>query len=167
MPERHAVQYQITPAAYSDAVRLHRAGLIARYRIAAAAAAVLGIGIGFAFDMTVGLALTGGALALLLTTWMEFLDRWIYRDLGHGVMGALCKIEADDHGLHYEHPLGSGVVRWSALTAMRFNERSIVFVRDRVLAAYVPTGAFASPVDREAFIAFAQARLPSGPGDSA
>jgi hypothetical protein len=39
------------------------------------------------------------------------------------------------------------------------NDKSITFGRDRVLAAWLPTSAFATPADRDAFVAFARAHV--------
>ncbi len=157
--ETYTVTYEITPTAVSDAIRLHQTTLLARYRGVMVLIAVAGIALAVAVDPTLGFTLTLFGILLLAMTWMSFIDRWLNRNRGRGVIGGTCKIELDDQGIHYEHPLGSGVVAWSALTHIRANDKSIVFGRDRVMAAYIPTSAFASPAERDSFLAFARARV--------
>lgn len=58
------------------------------------------------------------------------------------------------HGSHRHVP-------WSALTAVRSNARTVIFVRDRVLLGYLPASAFASPADQADIVRFARERIAS------
>lgn len=163
MTETYAVQWEITPGVISDAARLHQATFLARYRALMAGLAIVGLVLSVTVDWALGFTLALTAIILLAMTWAEFLDHWLYRIRGRGVLGGTSRVELGDDGIHYVHPLGSGVMAWSPLTDVRANGQSIVFSRDRVMAAYVPTSAFASPAERDAFLAFARSHVkPAG-----
>jgi hypothetical protein len=165
MTTSHTVTYEITPAAIHDAIRLHTASFVARFRVVMLTAVLVGVFVTFAINRTLGLFIVFSATLFLISTWVPFLDRTIIRNRGRGVMGEKSTYVLDDLGIHYQHPLGSGDMPWSAVTDVRINDKSITFGRDRVLAAYIPTSAFATPGDRDAFVAFARAHV-GGPEGS-
>ena len=121
--------------------------------------------VAIAVNVTLGLFLVFSAILFLISTLVPFLDRMLLRNRGRGVMGEKCTYLIDDLGVHYQHPLGSGDMPWSAVTDVRVNDKSITFGRDRVLAAYIPTGAFGTQSERDAFVAFARAHV-GGPEGS-
>ncbi len=45
----------------------------------------------------------------------------------------------DDEGLRFESPLGTSLVPWSSITAVRSNKETVAFFRDRVLMGYIPS----------------------------
>lgn len=94
-------------------------------------------------------------------TWMGFVDRWLNARRGKGVISHTCRVRLDEEGVHIDNPVASSLVGWSALTQVLDGPDSIVFRRNSVLAAYVPTAAFAAAGERDAFLAFARARVPS------
>jgi hypothetical protein len=160
--ESYTVKYEITPAAILDAVRLHQASFLARARALLAAIAVVGAVIALVGDPRIGLSVAIFGILMLGLTWVQVLDRWLVANRGRGVIGGTCEYVVDDRGLHYQHPLGSGDLPWSALTQIRADDKSIVFGRDRVLAAYIPMIAFSSPAERDAVLAFARERVGGG-----
>ena len=127
------------------------------------AVVIIGVAVTATLSDIVGIWAAVTGVVLLAMTWMPFLDRWVNERRGRGVIGRGCSLVADDQGLHYEHPLGSGVIAWPALTHVTANDKSMVFGRDRVLAAYVPVTAFASTSDRDEFLAFARAHVTETP----
>lgn len=163
MAERYLLKYQLTPSAYQDAIRLHQATALARLRVMMILGVVIGLVLVFTVDRTVGLVVTLVNILLLASTWIQFVDRWLIARTARGVFGATCEFVVDDRGIHYEHPLGNGHLPWSALTLVRANDKSIVFRRDRVMAAYIPTIAFASQAERESFLVFARSRVGGSP----
>jgi hypothetical protein len=162
VPESYTVKYEITPAALLDAVRLHQTTFLARARAALAVIVLAGLAITVVGDPKLGLSVAIFGLLMLGLTWVQFLDRWLIGNRGRGMIGETSEYVIDDGGIHYTHTLGSGDLPWSALTTIRANERSIVFGRDRVLAAYIPTSSFSSSAERDAFIAFARAHVSAG-----
>lgn len=159
MTETFTLRFAITPTAMTDAARLHQATFMLRYRIVAAVVMVVGVVVALAVDESVGLWLATFGFLLLATTWLQVLDRLLYRNRGRGVMGAIVEYVVDDGGILTTGPLGTRTLDWSALTDVRANSRTVIFGRDRVLAGYVPTSAFASAAERDAFVAFARARV--------
>jgi hypothetical protein len=157
-----AVEYVITPAAVTDAIRLHQRRLLGRYRMAMLGVSIVGIAIAVASDVSFGISVAVFGFVLLAMTWMGFVDRWLAQARARRLIGGTCRYVLDEVGIHYEHPLGSGTLAWSAITTMSANDKSIVFARDRVMAAYIPTNAFASTADRDALLAFARQRLAAG-----
>jgi hypothetical protein len=157
--ESYNLRYVITPSALQDAAQLYSSALVGRIRGVLALMAVVGVLIALAGDLQIGLSVGIFGMLMLGLTWIRFMDRWLYANRGRGVMGETCEYVVDDRGIHYQHPLGSGDLPWSALTDVQSNEKSILFKRDRVLAAYVPTIAFSSQAEREAFLEFARAHV--------
>lgn len=167
MPESFRLEYTIEPSTLIDATRLQQSEFLARYRVITAAVGLGGVLVAVLYDPVNGLAIVAGAVALLVLTWTHAADRWLARYRGRSIIGSQTVYVVDDVGIHYEHPLGSGLLPWSALTTVRANDQTVVLSRDRVLAAYVPTSSFASAAEREAFIAFARAHIDAGPGAAA
>ena len=159
MAETYTVRYEITPAAMTAAIRLHQAMFLARYRIVMVAIAIAGVVVAFAVDSSLGLTIAIVGVLLLAMTWMQFADRWLFGNRARGVVGGTCEYLVDDRGIHYQNPLGSGTLAWSALTKVSANDETIVLGRDRVMAAYIPTTAFASHAERESFLTFARAHV--------
>lgn len=159
MAEQFRITYRITPSAMVDAGRLYQSSLLARYRALMIVVIVVGMALGLAVNWTTGLPVAAVGVVLLGMTWMQFLDRWLLRSRGRGLVGGTTEFVVDEQGIHYTNPLSTGTLAWSALTQVRANERSIVFGRDRVIAAYIPTSAFASPSERGSFLAFVRARV--------
>ena len=159
MTERYTVTYEITPTAILDAVRLHQATLLGRARALLGVIVLAGLLITVVGDLKVGLSVAIFGVLMLGLTWVQFFDRLLIANRGRGVIGENSEFVIDDEGIHYRHTLGLGDLPWSALTNVRADERSIVFGRDRVLAAYIPTSAFSSPAERDNFLVFAQAHV--------
>ena len=158
-----SVTYEITPSALHDAMRLHMARFTARFRVVMLIVVLVGILVALFINRTLGFFLVFSGVLFLISTLVPVLDRLILRNRGRGVMGETCTYVIDDLGVHYRHPLGSGDMPWSAITDVRMNDKSITFGRDRVLAAWLPTSAFATPADRDAFVAFARAHVGGSP----
>ena len=159
MSEVYNFRYEITSSVMTDALRLYSATLLFRYRVVSVLFTVVGVVLALTVDFGMGVPVALVGLVFLATTWMEFADRWFFGRRSRGVVGGVCEYLVDDAGIHYRNPLGSGVYDWSALTAFRSNDKTVVFGRDRVMTAYVPTTAFTSPTERTSFLAFAKVRV--------
>jgi hypothetical protein len=160
--ERYTVRFRVTPDLMLRAMRLHQTIFMQRFRAVLAVAAIVGVAIAIGINVQLGVTIAVFAGLILATTWVQFVDRWLLGNRGRGYVGEMLTYDADDRGLHYDGPLGSGTLAWSGLTAVRADDQTIAFGRDRVLAAYIPTSAFASPVECEAFLEFARARIGKG-----
>jgi hypothetical protein len=157
--ERYTVTFRVTPELMLRALRLHQAVFFQRLRAVLSVVAILGVAIAVGVNVQVGVTIAVIAGLILATTWVQFFDRWLLSKSGRGYVGEMLTYDADDRGLHYDGPLGSGTLAWSALTAVRADDQTIAFGRDRVLAAYIPVSAFASAAEHDAFLAFASAHI--------
>jgi hypothetical protein len=99
------------------------------------------------------------SLLLLATARLPPLERWMLRLQMRSVIGGESELVISEDGLHYRNPVASGDIGWSALTVVRENEKTVVFMRDRLLASYAPSSAFASPAQRTGAVAFARAKI--------
>ena len=161
MTETYAVRFEITPATLTEATRLLQATFLSRFRLLMAVFVVVGGVIALSGDPSLGVTIAGFAVLMLATTWMQFLDRWLFKTRARGFVGGIAEYVVDDVGAHYKNPLSSGTIPWSSLTKVMSNEKMIVFARDRVAVAYFPTTAFASAAERDAFLTFARAHVPT------
>jgi hypothetical protein len=156
------VRFTITPDVVLDARRAWLPGLYAGYRIVMGVVVLIGLVLGtIGGDWSVGLPVVLFGLLMLLWTWFRGFDRWLMRTQSRGIIGGTMAYALDDAGIHYSNPMSGGLIRWSGLTRVRATDKVIALGRDRVLVAYVPTSAFRSAADREAFLAFARAHVGS------
>jgi len=161
VPEAYRLRYTITADGILDASRLNLTEFWRRARAAMLVIGLIGLALAIAVDLTIGLTLLFFAMLMLALTWYHGIDSWLLRRTGRGYIGEMTEYLVNDDGIRYAGPLGSGLLPWSRITSVRVDDKSIAFGRDRILAAWVPTGAFESPTERDAFIAFARARVPA------
>jgi hypothetical protein len=64
-----------------------------------------------------------------------------------------------ESGVEFDSRLSTGEIPWSAITEIRRDDRSIVFVYHGQFRGYIPSDAFASAADRERALSFASARI--------
>jgi len=163
VPDSFRLEYKIAASSAVDAGRLQRSTPFNRYRLVDTLIAATGVAVAAFVDPSTGLAIAAFGLVLLGLTRWQYPDRWLYARRARSLIGGTIVYVVDDAGIHYETPLGSGLVQWSALTAVRANDKTIVFSRDRVIAAYVPASAFLSRAERDGFLAYAGEHIPSAP----
>jgi hypothetical protein len=84
----------------------------------------------------------------------RYFDRWRVRRGARRIVGTRASFEIGDEGLLAETATITGRVPWSSVTALRANERILVFMRDRLPVAWIPTRAFASEADLSATTQF-------------
>ncbi len=114
-----------------------------------------------------GLGLAFAAAAVLLLIRTRVLTRWLTERQARSVLGLRQQIVITETGLQYESPLAKGEIPWAALTEVRENERTVAFVRDRMVVSYIPTSAFTSPAVREQIVRYARARIAASQPDRA
>jgi hypothetical protein len=164
MSDRFVIEYTITPDAMLDASRLYRATYLRIVLAIAAVLALVGVALTIAGAFGIGVWLAIFGVLTLLLARLPFVDRWILRMSARGLIGERMTYNVDEDGIHYDGPTSTGLMPWSSFTSVRADDKSIAFARDRVVPAYVPSSAFASPAERTAFLAFARSHIGHVPG---
>ncbi len=131
-------------------------------------------GAGLAIGAVVSLVnLFGGLFILffsalmLVTQRVDVLDRLLGRRRARTVLDQPIELEISDDGLLWQGPQGTSHVPWSSMTEVRSNERTVVFVRDRLLLAYAPAASFASAAEQAEVIAFSRERIAAAKASAA
>ena len=157
-PAARRLGFITTAQASLDARALLNARLNRLYLIGDGLAVVCGLGLalaGFSFGPLIAVL----ALALLTASQYQPLQRWIIGRSARSLLGRPIEVIVDGDGLRLSGELGATSIPWSSLTAVRSNARTVIFVRDRVLAGYVPASSFASPADQADLVRYADARI--------
>jgi YcxB-like protein len=110
-------------------------------------------------NLLLGLFVLIFSALVLLTTRLDVLDRLFGRRRARSVLDQPIELNFDDDGIVWHGPQGTSHVPWSSLTEVRSNERTVIFVRDRLLVAYAPASAFANDAERADVIAFSRDRI--------
>jgi hypothetical protein len=116
---------------------------------AVVAAAVGAAGLGFGAFIA-GILLIAGALLLAPTIG------WFVRRQYRSLDGQQAWARLDGWGLRLENPLGRQDIPWASLTDIVEAGRVVLFRRDTLLVAYVPTSAFVSTQQEQDALAFAR-----------
>ena len=159
MSDRYEISYTVTPDAMLDASRLYRAAFLRVVTAIVAFLTIVGLALVIIGEPGVGVWMVVFGVVGLFSVRFPFLDRWMVQRSARGLIGETMSYEVDDTGIHYSGPTSTGLMPWSSFTSVRADDRSIAFARDRVIPAYVPTSAFASPEERAAFLEFARAAV--------
>jgi hypothetical protein len=61
--------------------------------------------------------------------------------------------------LGFANSVASTFVPWSSLTSVSSNDKTVAFIRDRVLMGYIPSSAFASIREQAEIVEFATLRV--------
>ena len=85
------------------------------------------------------------AAALLTASQLQVVQRWMINRNAGSLMGQRTDVTFDATGIRMVGELGSSDVPWSVLTAVRADDRTVIFVREKVLAAYLPATSLAGP----------------------
>jgi hypothetical protein len=89
------------------------------------------------------------------------LQRWLVRRHGGALLGQPVTVDVDENGMQFATPLTTSHIPWSTITSLRVSDRSIVFYRDRTPLGYLPTAAFNSDAERQAFVEYARRQAAS------
>ena len=172
---RYRLQYEMRADAMIDAVHLHQSGI---YRLVTFAVALMLLSalilaaMASAFAdlrwllLVAGLLAAWGTLTLVVARGRRLL-RWGVRRNARSVLGGTVELMLGDDGITTTARYSSGFVPWSQLTGVREDERTVLFVRDRVLLGYAPSTAFASAEHRAAVLRFAREQIERADDDGA
>ena len=156
--DRYRIQYEMTAETAVAAMKLAHTSTFRLVWIAAFVALAVGVVcllVDFVFGAVIMVSL-GAATALV---GFNPVQHWLARREGRGVMGDVHEIRLGEDSLHYETPIGTGLIPWSSITDIRENDRIVLFMRDRVPLAYVPGSAFETPAQRGEFVGYARERI--------
>jgi hypothetical protein len=123
------------------------------------------VGVGLAFigsGQWLGIVLVLLALIALISTRFHPLQRWLIGWRFRSLLGKTTVVTIEDEGVRFANEIGTSIVLWSAMTAIRSNDVTTIFVRDRTMLGYIPAEAFPSAQTRAEFIQFAEIRRPKG-----
>lgn len=130
-------------------------GIFTFLRVWALLLAAVGVAATLAGLPILGLMLLGlGVLAWVFQG--DRVQRWLAGREVRSIVGGEIEVRLGDDGLRFRTPLGEGSAPWSAVTALRENERTVIFMRDRIAVAYIPSSAFRSAEQRAEIVAFVQ-----------
>jgi len=82
----------------------------------------------------------------------------LYARRGEGAFGPV-ELTSDTGGLRIATPASTTTVAWPQLTALRLDDRTLLFERHRLLVVWVPRTAFASDRERDEFVRYAQYQM--------
>jgi len=64
-----------------------------------------------------------------------------------------------DEGIAWTGPISSGQMPWASVTEVRTNSRTVLFIGDRLLLAYAPAAAFATPGELADAVAYSRRQV--------
>ena len=107
----------------------------------------------------IGVPIAIVAAALLTASQLQGVQRWMIGRNAGSLMGQSTEVTFDATGIRMVGELGSSDVPWSVLTSARADERTVIFVRGDVLAAYLPATSFAGRDEQQALVRYADERI--------
>jgi hypothetical protein len=155
----YRVDYVISADAFIDASRLAQAPMRTRLLLLCAVVAVAGLVMLVLAPTGPGLMLVLFAVILTLLTVARAPERWVVRRQAGDVIGGPVRLVIGPEGISVATPTAEGRIAWSALSEVREDDRTVIFLRGRFLASYAPAEAFGSPARRAEIVAFARRRI--------
>jgi Bacterial PH domain len=141
-----------------EAGKFLQARLIRTYYLVFGIGLVIGAFVSF-INLFVGLFILIFSALMLITTRLAMLDRLVGRRRARSVLGEPIQLQIGDDGIDWQGPQGTSHVPWSSLTEVRSNERTVIFIRDRLLLAYAPVTSFATAAEEAEVVAYSRARI--------
>ena len=155
--DRATFEFVTSVDAALDARRLLGRGGHRLDRIVDATAIVAGLAL-----IALGQPVLGSVLVLAATAFLTLgpqLQKWLLARQARSMLGRRTTVTVDAELVRMEGDLGSVEVPWTSLTEVRADERTVILVRDRMLAGYIPSKAFRSGDEQAAFVRFAGERV--------
>lgn len=160
----YRVDYVISADAFIDASRLAQAPMRTRILLLCAVVAVAGLVMLVLAPTGPGLMLVFFAVVLTALTVARAPERWVVTRRAGDVIGGPVRLVVGADGISVATHLAEGRIAWSALSEVREDEKTVVFLRGRFLASYAPADAFGSPERRAEIVAFARRRIAASRG---
>lgn len=157
-PHPLVVRFVTTAKASADARALVNTGWTRIDVIVDAVAIAVGLAF-VASGHLLGLLLVVGALIALASTRLHPVQRWLISWRFRSLLGKTTVVTVDDEGVRFANEIGTSLIPWAAITAIRSNTVTTAFIRDRVLLGYIPADAFSTAQTRTEFIEFATGQL--------
>jgi hypothetical protein len=110
-------------------------------------------------NLPVGLPIVFACGMLILTIRLAIPERLVGRWRARSVLDRPFELSLGDEGIAWNGPTGTGHIPWTAITEVRANARTVLFVRDRLLVAYVPASAFSLAEERAGVIAYSRRQI--------
>jgi hypothetical protein len=152
-------QFVTTVQASLDARALYHDGPLNRVDLIVDALALL-IGLGLAASgYLFGLVIVLVAALFLVSRRLQPLQRLLIARNGRSLLGKRTDVTIGADGFRFSNEVATTFVPWSSLTAVRSNARTVLFVRDRFIAGYVPASAFSSPGEQADVVRFVQEHI--------
>ena len=155
------VTFETSAKASADARALVNSGWTRIDVIVDAVAIVVGLAF-VASGQSLGLLLVVLALIALASTRFHPLQRWLISWRFRSLLGKRTTVSIEADGVRFANEIGTSIVLWSAMTSIRSNAVTTIFVRDRTMLGYIPAEAFPSAQARAEFIQFAEIRRSKG-----
>lgn len=164
-PPSLVVRFVTSAKASADARALVNSGWTRIDVIVDALAIVIGLAF-VASGQWLGIVLVILALVALASTRWHPVQRWLISWRFRDFLDKPTVVTIDDEGVRFANEVGTSVIAWSAITGIRSNDVTTIFVRDRTMLGYIPADAFSTAQTRAAFIEFAKGRLIVGRSNS-
>ena len=94
--------------------------------------------------------------AMLLMARFSVMDRLVSGRRLRSLIGRGMELVLNHDGIAWTGPLSTGQIPWASVTEVRANNKSVLFVSDRLLLAYAPANAFATSDAQAAVVAYAR-----------
>jgi hypothetical protein len=155
---RYVIRFKQSFDSALEAGRFFQARVYRLVYIGFGAGLALG-GVMFLFNPTAGIFIVAFSGLFLIVTRLDLLDRLIGRRRARSVLDQPIQLSLGEQGILWEGPLATSNIPWTSLTEVRSNERTVLFVRDRLLVAYAPAASFATAEEQAEVVAFSRERI--------
>ena len=162
---RYVIRFKQSFDSALEAGRFFQARLYRAFYIAFGAGLVVG-GVIFSINPTVGILILVFCGLMLIMTRLDLLDRFVGRRRFRSVLDQPIQLSLGEQGIFWEGPQATSNIPWTSLTEVRSNERTVLFVRDRILIAYAPSASFANAEEQAEVVAFSRERIAAVGGEA-
>jgi hypothetical protein len=92
-----------------------------------------------------GLTILLFCAALLLMARFAVMDRLFGRRRIKSLIGRKVELVLSDDGIAWTGPISTGQMPWASVTEVRANDKTVLWIGDRLLLAHAPARSFATP----------------------